>query len=223
MRFNRPTKNVSKTTNKEGALAYNSNDKIKLYLMCAAQLMKEDKFYGDTTNETIELAKKVLKKDPEYVLKLAVFLRNGLYLRSVSLALLVEAANCVEAKPFVKKYANYIIMRADELSEVVSYQLKNYKKPIPKQLRLALAESFHRFDEYQFAKYDKDGEVKLRDVIRLVHPTPTDSEEDILFGKINSRKLDVPETWETILSNWGNKFSSKKEAWEYILKMWMGV
>lgn len=212
MRFNRPSRNVTKTTNKEGALAYTPSDKVKLYLMCASQLMKEDKFYGDTTSETITLAKTVLKADPEYVLKLAVFLRNDLYLRSVPIALLVEAANCTEAKPYVKLYADYIIMRADELAEVVSYQLKNYKKPIPKQLKLALANAFHRFDEYQFAKYDKDGEVKLRDVIRLVHPTPLDSDEDILFGKINARKLNVPETWETYISSKG----STKENWEYI-------
>ena len=214
MRFNRPTKNVTKTINKEGALAYTPSDKVKLYLMCASQLMKEDKFYGDTTSETIQLAKKILKSDPEYVLKLAVFLRNDLYLRSVPIALLVEAANCPEAKTYIRKYADYIIARADELTEVVSYQLKNYKKPIPKQLKLALANAFHRFDEYQFAKYDKDGEVKLRDVLRLVHPTPLDSNEDILFGKINSRKLDVPETWETYISSKG----STKENWEYIAK-----
>ena len=212
MRFNTTTKNVTKTINKEGALAYTPSDKVKLYFMCASQLMKEEKFYGDNTSETIELAKKVLKADPEYVLKLAVFLRNDLYLRSVPIALLVEAANCTEAKPFVKLYADYIIRRADELAEVVSYQLTNYKKPIPKQLKLALANAFHRFDEYQFAKYDKKGVVKLRDVIRLVHPVPLNPDENILFGKINSRKLNVPETWETYISSNG----STKENWEYI-------
>jgi len=212
MRFNKPVKIVSKTTNKEGALAYIPTDKIKLYLMCAAQLMKEDKFYGDTTNETIELVKKVLKKDPEYVLKLAVFLRNDLYLRSVPIAILVEAANCNESKPFVRKYANYIIRRADEITEALAYHLKNFETGIPKQLKLSLADAFQRFDEYQLAKYDKDGEVKLRDALRLVHPTPRDSEEDMLFGRINSRTLAIPETWETYISTKG----STKETWEHI-------
>jgi hypothetical protein len=43
---------------------------------------------------------------------------------------------------------------------------------LPAQMRKGLARAFGKFDEYQLAKYDRDGVVKLRDVLRLARPKP---------------------------------------------------
>lgn len=36
-------------------------------------------------------------------------------------------------------------------------------------IKHGLANAFGKFDEYQFAKYNRDGAVKLRDVLFLTH------------------------------------------------------
>jgi hypothetical protein len=67
-------------------------------------------------------------------------------------------------------------------------------------VKRGLAEAFHNFDEYQFAKYDRDAVIKLRDVIRMVHPTPRNEDESALFKRIKERTLKTPDTWEVAIS-----------------------
>ena len=67
-------------------------------------------------------------------------------------------------------------------------------------MKRGLAEAFHNFDEYQFAKYDRDAVIKLRDVLRMVHPTPRNEDEAALFKRIKERTLKTPDTWEVAIS-----------------------
>ena len=67
----------------------------------------------------------------------------------------------------------------DELAEFVAVYAKvnkvtpkNVKKKLSAQVKKGLAQAFAKFDEYQFAKYNRDGDVKLRDVMFLCHPKP---------------------------------------------------
>lgn len=56
-----------------------------------------------------------------------------------------------------------------------------------------------------------NGHIKLKDVVKLVKPTGP------LIDKIMNDELKVAVTWETTLSNWREKFSSEKEAWEWVI------
>jgi len=81
-------------------------------------------------------------------------------------------------------------------------------------LKKALAEAIHKFNEYQFAKYKAKGKaVKMRDVLRIVHPKPKTKAESELFKRILEDKLAIPNTWEVYISTHG----STKKNWESIM------
>lgn len=81
-------------------------------------------------------------------------------------------------------------------------------------LKKALAEAIHKFNEYQFAKYKgSDKAVKMRDVLRIVHPKPLNQTESDLFKRILKNTLRTPDTWEVYISTHG----SSKKTWETIL------
>ncbi|RLE08115.1 TROVE domain-containing protein, partial [Candidatus Aerophobetes bacterium] len=223
MKFNKPTKGQAKTINYEGATSYKTDAKTELISRVLCSLVGEKKFYisGEKSNEElVALLKEVANQDPEFCLKLAAYARNEMYLRSVPQLILVEMANHPKVKKtgYVVKYAPYIIKRADEITEVIAYQLTKFNKPIPNSLKKAIAESFNRFDAYQLAKYNRGGAVELRDAMFLCHPKPKDKIHEEIFRKLADQTLEPPETWEVVISTKG----STKENWEAIIPK-MGV
>ena len=93
---------------------------------------------------------------------------------------------------------------------------------LSRQIQNGLQRSFNRFDEYQFAKYNRDNlEVKLRDALFLVHPKAKDESQQQLFDKIVNKKLETPYTWETELSALGQKkFESEELKQKAIREKW---
>jgi 60 kDa SS-A/Ro ribonucleoprotein len=77
-----------------------------------------------------------------------------------------------------------------------------------------LARAFAKFDAYALAKYDRDSAVKLRDVLRLVRPTPKDAEQSALWKGVKDRTVQAPDTWEVALSSGADK----KETFERLLR-----
>lgn len=205
------------TTNYEDNEAFELSPKSKLIQITSTCLFKEPKFYGnveDEANAIIDTARKVAQEDPVFLLKLANYLRNEQYLRTISTYLLVYTANQPELKGrnIVHQYAPKIIQRADELKEAMAMQLQCFGKPIPNSLKKGIAESFKNFDEHQVGKYKKQntkGAVSFKDVIMLTHP----KQPSEIIKKILDKKLKTPITWETELSAKGNK----KEVWENLL------
>lgn len=210
--------------NYEGGIAFKTDPKIELTLRFLTYLVGEPKFYTPNAEEemnTIQaLISTVAEEDPEYLMKLATYARNQMYLRSAPVFMLVESAQYNTVKPHIRGYTPTIINRADELTETIAYFIAKHgeigsrgKASIPNSLKKGLADSFHKFNAYQFAKYDRDGSVKLRDVVKLVHPKPKNEEEALLFKQIKDRTLPTPETWEAVISVNG----SNKESWESVI------
>ncbi|RYX99884.1 TROVE domain-containing protein [bacterium] len=145
--------------------------------------------------------------DPELTLKEAVRLRNEEHIRTTPQIILVRAANhkSVKGTGLVRQYAKDIILRADEPSTGLAYQLWRFKKPIPNSLKKAWREAFERFDEYQIAKYRMEShEVKALDIMNLVHP------KGEIFNKLAKGELKTTgKTWESIISEKG----SNKKNW----------
>ena len=83
---------------------------------------------------------------------------------------------------------------------------------LSKQLQKGLQAAFNRFDEYQFAKYNRDTAIKLRDALFLVHPRAKDDAQQALFNKIVAGTLQPPYTWETELSTLGQAGFDSEEA-----------
>ena len=218
-KFNQSTKDTQFTTNKEGEKAYKLSDKTRLVMRVMTSLVNEPKFYGDTTNDLIADATALALKDPEFVIKTAVYARNQMYLRSVPILLMALVADKISGDKIFRKALPEVLKRADEPGELLSayISLHNGGKeqreiPIPNRIKRGISDVMNTFDEYQFAKYNRDGSVKLKDVLNICHPRPKDKLQSILFKKILDNKLAIPETWETYISIHG----STRENWQYI-------
>lgn len=218
---------VDATVNKENGLAFDASDKTRLALQVLTCLVNEPKFYDkrgrSQTNDVISLAEKLCETDYEYVLNLAKVSRHEFYLRSVPMVLVAVIANKVKDKPYLAKELATVISRADELTEVIAAYNGIYGKtkdgrrtsPIPSVLKRTVAFAFRKFDEYQFGKYNRDGDIKLKDAFRIVLKDirEKDKKRRSLYKKILEDTLAVPETWETVISTKG----STKENWESII------
>ena len=219
MRFSEKKKGANTTTNYEGEVAYKLTPKMELYtLVCTASLQK--KFYTDS-DECVGRLKGLLHKVPiEFAVKLAIYAREQMYLRSIPLVMAVEILK-IERSKLTEDLIERVIQRADEIPEILSYfQIANERtgtkklNKLPTALKKGVARAFYKFDEYQFAKYNRATEVTIRDAMFLTHPKPIKSKE-ALFKKIADNKLDIPYTWETELSKDDGR--SKKEKWEALI------
>ncbi len=203
------------TTNHEGALAFKLDPLTELYLKAASTLVGEPKFYTsakDSDNDLIKTVRKVAKIDPEFILQLAVYCREQLHLRSVPLMLIAEFANnenCIGKVPGARHYVSRCVQRADELTELIAYQLSRNsviprnKTKLPMLIRFGVKEVFPEFDAYQLAKYDNQQKaVKMRDSMFLTHPDPTSigMKQSETFQKLADKILESPETWEVMRS-----------------------
>lgn len=215
MKFNKQKKTAEdrRKRNFEGGEAFEPATAQNKLLKNTINNLLEDTFYQtdeEQLQDLMETFDKAVEKDAKFPLQLAIYARQEMYLRDVSQMLLVLAANHDEAKQYVREAATQVIDRADEINTVTAMQLELFGKPIPKPLKKGLADSFTKFDEYQFAKYnDLNKEVKFRDVINLVHPDVDDEETNQIIQKITRGQLDnypevdeleTPETWEVEVS-----------------------
>ena len=203
-----------RTTNIEGHAAYSMSDKDKLVSQVLTSFFNEDKFYGDNSQEIIDTLKQVIKSDPEFVSKLAVFARREFNMRSISHVLTCYLANAIEGKPYTKATVKGVVLRGDDVTEILSCYLSTFGKPIPNSLRRGLGKALSTFDAYTLAKYKGDSKgVKMRDAVCLCRPNPKDSEQSANFKKLIEGTLETPYTWETELSTKGNT----KEVWEQLI------
>jgi 60 kDa SS-A/Ro ribonucleoprotein len=184
-----------------------------------ANLLWEDNAYTDGESTANQIAKIIPTCDPVEVSNLAFEARVLQKLRHTPLFIAVEMLKHDTHKSLVASLLPKIITRPDMMTDFLSiYQKQNNLsklKKIANAAKRGLAASFNNFDEYAFAKYDRDGAIKLRDVMFLTHPTPEQGKEE-LFKKIANRTLSTPDTWEVALS--AAKTSTEKRAvWERLL------
>ena len=235
-KFNTMIKEQTMTLNHEGAEAFRLSAEMELYTAVVTASLS-DKFY-ETANERIKrIAELVGKCDARFVAQLAVYARREMNLRSVPLFLVVELAKHHSGDNLVSRTIEKVVLRADEIMELLHcYQWRNSqnttcteasapKKKLAKlshQIQVGLQRAFNNFDEYQFAKYDRNNlEVKLRDALFIVHPKAKDDAQQKLFDKITSKTLETPYTWETELSALGQQeFESDVDKQMAFTKKW---
>lgn len=227
MRFNSTTKGTNITTNYEGATAYKITPALELY-SSVVTFSLSNTFYEKDEDRIKRLRGLIAQNNPEFVAQLAIYAREKMYLRSIPLVLAVELAKTHKGDDLVSRLVGRIVKRADEITELLAYyQAANDRKGIKKlgklskQLQKGLATSFNKFDEYQFAKYNRDTEIKLRDALFLVHPKAKDETQQALFDKIVNDTLQVPYTWETELSKLGQSaFANETEKQKAFRNKW---
>ncbi|AZA79345.1 TROVE domain-containing protein [Chryseobacterium sp. G0186] len=218
MKFNFLKKENKIVLNYEGAKAYVMTPAEELYSAVVTTGLSNITY--EKGNDRLQRIQSLIKKnDPEFVAKLAIYARKEMYLRSIPLVLATELAKEASGSDLVSKTVDGIVQRADEITELLAYyQLANERTEIKKlnklskQIQKGLVKSFNKFDEYQFAKYNRKTEVTLKDALFLVHPKAKDENQQVIFNKIANDMLETPYTWEVELSVLGQKkFANEAE------------
>src|SRR6201998_1752393 len=198
----------------ENAPARHLSNEAQLRRSVLACLLWESQFYESGIEIGGRIAELVPKVEPERVAALAVEAREQMKLRHVPLLLVREMARHKTHRGLVAETLERVIQRADELCEFVAIYWKDGRVPLSGQVKKGLAAAFPKFDEYQLAKYDRGGPIKLRDVLFLCHAKPRDQAQAEVWRKLISATLTTPDTWEVALSSGADK----REAWERLLR-----
>lgn len=196
-----------------GALAAKQSNVALLRRAVLANLLWEDVAYMDGVKVAEEIKRLIPLCPAVDVYNIALEARTMQKLRHTPLFIAVEMCKYPEHKMFVQDLLPQIITRADMLTDFLALYWNGKKKPICNQAKKGLAKAFHNFNEYKFAKYDRDAAIKLRDVMFLCRPKPKNQYETELFKKVANRTLTPPETWEVMLSRGDNK----KKAWTKLI------
>lgn len=207
--------------NEEGGIAFRPDMKTELMLRTVSSLISEDGFYKkgtDLNSDLRDTIHAVAKEDPEFILKLALYARSQMHLRSVPIVLMGEFAISA-GKGNVENASRYIaetIQRPDEITELIAYvqaQNGHYKGKMPIMIKKGVRQAFGKFDAYQFAKYNRPGEVTLRDAMFMTHPKPKNDTQAKTYADLAAGALASADTWEHAISTQG----STKEAWAQII------
>lgn len=231
---NKPVKVPAEKTH-EGATAARINAEQQLRRSVMACMLWEDTFYESGEDIGTRILGLIEKVKPEKVLEIAIEARTKQKLRHCPLLIVRQMARLKTHKHLVAQALEAVIQRPDELTEFLAIYWKDKKEPLSAQVKKGLANAFGKFNEYSLAKYNKDGKVKLKDVLFLCHAKPEVlgqqvrmvtrkykngsvkellRHDDSLQGKLVADKLETPDTWEVKLSGGADK----KETFERLMQ-----
>lgn len=201
-RTNTPVRSSQLRTH-EGAISSRINPKEQLRRTLLACLLWERSFYEDGVSVAERIAASAGRCSPEFISGLAKEARNEYRLRHAPLWLVMSLLR--RGGSTAGQTLTDVIQRPDEITEALAMYWRDGRIPLSKQLKVGLANAFNKFDEYQFAKYNRNSEIKLKDVLFMVHPKPKDADQQKIFDRIVKDDLAIPETWEVKLSSGQNK------------------
>lgn len=218
----------------EGAPAVRINKVQQLKRLLNACLLWEDNFYSNGQDVSVAIRELVREVPAATCAQLAILAREEQKLRHAPLLVVYEMTLASKQhRELVGETLARVIQRPDEITEFVAiyWKLNGKKSPLSKQVKKGLAAAFNKFSEYQLAKYNRDKDIKLADVLALVHAKPKDKETGLLFAKLankdhlpketkssgfkvanayralakNFTGLATPDTWEVALSAGADK------------------
>jgi len=212
------------TENLAGGQAYTQSSELALVSLLLTSFVS-DQFYKNAQSTLSDLRKLSEKiKDKEFVAKSAIFAREKFGMRSITHALAAELTSQLNGAEWGKDFYNKVIVRVDDMTEILSYYLA-YKTDkenpkFPNSLKKGFAKAFDKFDGYQLAKYKGENkDVKLVDIVNLVHPVPTVRNKEALELLIKG-ELKNTDTWEAKLSQVGQQAESEEELADLKSNAW---
>ena len=236
MTFN-TTRRRSNLVTHEGGRAFPMDPAHELYLLVVSSLMSGDTFYEaqDVRVERFQTLVRavMLQGDQDFLVGLAAYAREKMYLRTTPTMLTAELFACGH-EGLAAKAAERVWVRGDEHLEALSYfKSMGYKRT--KALLRAVAKRLKGMDEYSMTKYASGRKsYSQRDAIRVSHPVPSnkmqsalfkymvhgwnklDEAEQALLPHIAKLKAGGTQSWEQHISKEG----STKETWtEAVEKM----
>ena len=188
---------------------------LYLFNLVSSCLLRDFRFYdsSDQRRDLIVVAlQKVADTDPEFVLQLAYYLRNQLYIRTTTNFILAFAAINHKTAPFIKKYFNKSVLLPSDFLDVCQWSqilyflhkshydfekivdLKTHDfrnrlrfNPVLKE---ALKERFKSFSIYHLGKYCSEARRKkiLKDYQDILHPERVQKRKEKAKQKLNKEE-----------------------------------
>ncbi|XP_036374733.1 telomerase protein component 1 [Megalops cyprinoides] len=100
------------------------------------------------------LVQDVSLRDPEFILKVAVYTRQDLNIRITANFLLALAAHLPATRPHLRRYFCAAVQLPSDWLEVARLYSQCFGCSLPSCLKKSLTEKFRHFSEYQLAKYN---------------------------------------------------------------------
>ena len=205
----------------EGARARHFTPEMELKRALMNCLLWEDQFYEDGVAIAERIKTLVPQVEPARVAAFAIEAREVMKLRHGPLLVIREMARHEKHRALVADTLFRVIQRPDEMMELLAIywadalgpQQQRKRQPVSAQVKKGLARALTKFDAYQLAKYDRDGAVRIRDVLFLVHAKPKDAGQAKLWKQLVDGELASADTWEVSLSSG----KDKRETFERLI------
>jgi 60 kDa SS-A/Ro ribonucleoprotein len=216
---------VPTETNLMGEKAFKLDPKEELVATVLTTFIQ--KSYYETENEILtRIREAAAKVDPLFVAKTAIYTRKEANMRSSSHVLAGELARRISGTNWASRFYNKIIIRPDDMSEILGYYMTinkdNAKVKIPNAIKRAFKNRLENLDPYLIDKYKMSGrKISLVDLVNLFHPTPNQKNAEAFkrlvkdggkgLGELYSSKI-LEKEMSAAGQTTGNKKEAKKEA-----------
>lgn len=176
-KFNTKNEGVMPTeTNFMGEKAFEMEAKDNLVSTVMTTFLS-DSYYEKEKDTVKRICDNIDKVDPLFAAKLAIYARNKGNMRSVTHLIAAYIAKYASGEEWAKRFYNSVVVRPDDMSEILSVYAKlngmNLKKisKIPNAIKKGFKSSLENLSPYQIDKYKMNNRsVKLVDLVRLFHP-----------------------------------------------------
>lgn len=142
----------------------------------------------------------IRQNDPAFVARLAVYLRESLHEKSLAFIVSAELAALHRDDERISSLIGRILWQAGDIPEWMEYYTrasgaKGSHKPC-RQVLEGLAIVLNRLDEYQFTRYTREIQLKLKKALLLVRPKGKHRAQRLLFASIGKDRLSARTTWQ---------------------------
>ena len=196
-KYNAKAEGVKPTVvNAMGENAYQLSAKEELVSTCMTTFLSGDHYYETEKEVVNRIVNKLNEVDPLFAAKLALYVRNEGNLRSVSHLIAATIAKRASGTEWSKRFYNKIVVRPDDMSEILSayavqnkMDLKKIRK-IPNAIKKGFKTALERLDAYQIDKYKMNSrQVKMLDLVNLFHPKGTQRNQQAYHKLVNGESL----------------------------------
>ena len=179
-----------------GETAFKMEDKEELISTVMTTFLQGE-YYEKEATKIVRIQELLKKVDPLFAAKLAIYARNEGNLRSVTHFVAAEIAKYVSGTDWGKRFYNRIVVRPDDMSEIVSAYAhingmpQNDISKIPNAMKGGFKTALERLDAYQLDKYKmKNRSVSMIDLIRLFHPKGNQKNAEAFKRLVNGESLE---------------------------------
>ncbi|XP_054848405.1 telomerase protein component 1 isoform X2 [Eublepharis macularius] len=137
-------------------------DKLMLLNLVCCSLVEGFRYgspNGQMEQDLEQVCERLAEHEPEFILKVALYARQELNIRSTANFLLALSSRLLPCRPHLRRYFSHTVQLPSDWMEVARLydglaKTGETLAPLPSCLRAAMTDKFRQFDAYQLAKYN---------------------------------------------------------------------